>query len=72
MSSATTELPPPKPEDIVPCEYHDFVDVFSEELAQKIPLHHDYDHRIELEEGTIPPHRKLYNMSEMELKTLKD
>ena len=71
-SSVTTKLPPPKPEDIIPCEYRNFMDIFSEELVQKIPLHHDYDHRIKLEEGTTPPHGKLYNMSEMELKTLKD
>ena len=33
MSSATTQLPPPKPEELVPHEYHDFMDVFSKELA---------------------------------------
>ena len=70
--SATTQLPPLKPEELVPHEYHDFLDVFSETLAWELPLHHDYNHRIELEEGMTPPHGKLYNMSEVELKTLKD
>jgi hypothetical protein len=72
VNSATTQSPPPKPEELVPHEYHDFIDMFSEELAQEIPLHHDYNHWIELKEGTTPPHGKLYNMSEVELKTLKD
>jgi hypothetical protein len=44
MNSATTQSPPPKPEELVPHEYHDFMDMFSEELAQEIPLHCDYNH----------------------------
>jgi hypothetical protein len=71
-SSATTQPPPPKPEELVPREYHDYMDVFSETLARELPPHRDYDHQIELEENTTPPHGKLYNMSEVELKTLKD
>src|SRR6202045_5141988 len=70
--SATTQLPPTKPEELVPHKYHDFLDVFSETLARELPPHRDYDHRVELEEGTTPPHGKLYNMSEVELKMLKD
>jgi len=44
VCSATTQLPPPKPEELVPHEYHDFLDVFSETLARELPPHHDYDH----------------------------
>lgn len=58
--------------EVVPEEYHDFADVFSEGFAKSLPPHRPYDHKIDLEEGTSPPSRKIYNMSETELKALKD
>ncbi|KAG5348626.1 hypothetical protein C0989_009372 [Termitomyces sp. Mn162] len=53
--------------EVVPPEYHEFADMFSEGSAKELPPHHSYDHKIELEEGTSPPFGKIYNMSEVEL-----
>ncbi|KAG6824281.1 hypothetical protein H0H93_002263, partial [Arthromyces matolae] len=57
---------------IIPPEYQEFSDVFSEGSAKELPPHRSYDHKIDLEEGTKPPFGKVYNMSEVELKALKD
>ncbi|KAG5335672.1 hypothetical protein C0989_000755 [Termitomyces sp. Mn162] len=53
--------------EVVPPEYHEFADMFSEGSAKELPLHHSYDHKINLKEGTSPPFGKIYNMSEIEL-----
>jgi hypothetical protein len=57
---------------VVPPEYHAYADVFSEGVAKELPPHRPYDHPIDIEEGETPPFRKMYNMSELELKSLKD
>jgi len=59
-------------DEVVPPEYHDFANIFLEGEAKTLPPHRPYDHKINLEEGTEPPFRKIYNMSETELKLLKD
>ena len=80
--------PPPKPErpDLtslspeeletflanVPEEYHDFADVFSDAEATNLPPHRPYDHHIDLEEGSRPPHGPIYSMSETELRTVRE
>jgi transposase InsO family protein len=56
----------------VPPEYHDYADVFSEQEARHLPPHRPYDHKIDLEDGATLPTGCVYNMSEVELKTLKD
>ncbi|KAG5333552.1 hypothetical protein C0989_005453, partial [Termitomyces sp. Mn162] len=53
--------------EVVPPEYHEFADMFSEGSAKELPLHCSYNHKIDLEEGTSPPFGKIYNMSEVEL-----
>ena len=55
---------------IIPSEYADFADVFSEESASVLPPHRSYDHRIPLEPGSTPPFGPLYSLSEVELKAL--
>jgi len=57
--------------DIVPLEYRDYTDVFSKAKASELPPHHDYDLKIELEEGTSPPLGTLYSLSPVELSTLR-
>ncbi|KAG5723902.1 hypothetical protein E4T56_gene9787 [Termitomyces sp. T112] len=52
---------------VVPLEYHEFANMFSEGSAKELPLHHSYDHKIDLKEGTSPPFGKIYNMSEIKL-----
>ncbi|SPC65294.1 related to transposon-encoded proteins with TYA, reverse transcriptase, integrase domains in various combinations [Ustilago sp. UG-2017b] len=56
--------------DIIPPEYHQYLDVFSRVRADKLPPHRTYDHHIPLEEGKSPPFGPIYSLSEHELKTL--
>jgi len=56
--------------DIVPPEYREYVDVFSKAKASELPPHHDYDLKIDLEEGTSPPLGTLYSLSPVELSAL--
>ncbi|KAG5714987.1 hypothetical protein E4T56_gene5393 [Termitomyces sp. T112] len=58
--------------EVVPPEYHEFADVFSEGSAKELPPHHSYDHKINLKEGTSPPFGKIYNMSKIKLQALKE
>ncbi|HYP42903.1 MAG TPA: hypothetical protein VEQ18_02670, partial [Candidatus Nitrosocosmicus sp.] len=71
----------PKPSDIeeinqikemVPVDYHDFIQLFTKEDADKIPPHRYIDHAIDLVDGKQPSFGPLYNMSKLELKVLKD
>ena len=55
----------------VPIEYHEYKDVFSAEEAKEIPPHRPYDHKIETIDGQLPPHGRIYNMSQVELDALK-
>ncbi|SOV06613.1 uncharacterized protein UDID_17545 [Ustilago sp. UG-2017a] len=58
--------------DIIPQEYHQYLDVFSRVKADKLPPHRTYDHQIPLEEGKSPPFGPIYSLSEHELKTLQE
>src|SRR5690606_37892875 len=66
----------PKPSDedllptMVPEEYHKFLPLFKKALADKLPPHRAYDHRIPLKEGFAPPFGPLYSLSHNELKAL--
>lgn len=60
------------PKLVVPEEYHDFLDVFSKQDADRLPPHRKYDHKIELMEGREAPSKApLYRMSEQELELVK-
>ncbi|KAF8830708.1 hypothetical protein HHX47_DHR2000968 [Lentinula edodes] len=56
----------------IPVQYQDYLDVFSPGEARTLPPHRPYDIKIETEGDAIPPIGKLYNMSEKELKSLKE
>lgn len=62
----------PKPPAAMRPEYADYGDVASEENASTLPAHQDHDHVIELQPGTQPPHRPIYNLSEKELEVLRE
>ena len=56
----------------VPAEYSDFADVFSPDLASKLPEHTGInDHAIELVDGQQPPYGPIYSLGPVELETLK-
>ena len=56
---------------LIPPEYHEFADLFSETEAKKLPPHRPYDHQIPLEPGTTPPFGTIYSLSPTELETLR-
>lgn len=57
---------------IVPSEYHEFLPTFSKKLAETLPAHRPYDHKINLEKGFTPPFGPVYSCSVKELETLKE
>jgi hypothetical protein len=58
--------------DRLPEIYREWASVFSEEEINRLPDHTEYDHRIELIEGTVPPFGPIYPLSEKELQTLRE
>ncbi|SJL07238.1 uncharacterized protein ARMOST_10581 [Armillaria ostoyae] len=71
ISGMAGSMAPPDMSD-VPAEYHNFADVFSDLLSEKLPEHRPYDLKIHLEEGTSPPLGPIYSLSESELKALRE
>src|SRR5271169_1848055 len=64
---------PPRPVPKIPDEYKDFEKVFSESEADVLPLYHGrLDHHIPLEKGSKAVYGPIYNLSEPELKVLKE
>jgi len=59
------------PATVVPPQYHDHLNAFDQDEANRLAPHRDCDHAIELKPGAIPPHGPLYNMSQDELKVLR-
>jgi len=70
---ASTSLATEQAQDLslIPPEYHEFADLFSETEAKKLPPHRPYDHQIPLEPGTTPPFGTIYSLSPTELETLR-
>jgi hypothetical protein len=58
--------------DRLPEIYREWASVFSEEEINRLPDHTEYDHRIELVEGAVPPFGPIYPLSEKELQALRE
>jgi Retroviral aspartyl protease./Reverse transcriptase (RNA-dependent DNA polymerase). len=74
MADIEKALAPKKkidPKTKLPLEYHEFLDVFSQKEADKLPPHRGYDHKIKMKEGSEPPFGPLYDMSREELLVLR-
>jgi transposase InsO family protein len=56
----------------VPQEFHEFFQMFDEELSKNLPPRRPYDHTIPLKDNKEPPFGALYGMSQEELKALKE
>jgi hypothetical protein len=52
--------------DRLPEIYREWASVLSEEEINRLPDHTEYDHRIELVEGAVPPFGPIYPLSEMQ------
>ena len=60
------------PATVLPSQYHEFLNIFSKDNADKLPsLHPGVDHKIKMEPGTQAPSGPLYGMSREELEVLK-
>ena len=46
----------------VPSEFHEYLSVFSDAEASRMPEHTEYDHKIELKQGFIPKRSKVYRI----------
>ena len=71
IAKALEDKPRPDPKSLLPPEFHEFLDVFSRQAADKLPPHRPYDHRIELQPGKEHGYGPLYSMSRDELRVLK-
>jgi len=56
---------------LVPAEYHEFLPLFKKAIAEVLPPHRSYDHKIPLKEGFTPPFGPLYSLSKPELQALR-
>ena len=57
---------------LVPADYHDYLDLFSEAIGSQLPPHRKYDHTIPLKPGFEPPFGPIYSLSRNELIALKE
>ncbi len=75
LTEASTNDAPPvikSDKDIVPVQYHSYLDVFSKASADKLPPHRPFDHHMPLMEGKQPPFGPIYSISDKELKALRE
>jgi hypothetical protein len=56
--------------EIVSEEYHNYLQLFGEPLAQELPPHRTFDHQIRIKEGKEVPFGPIYHLSEKELGAL--
>jgi hypothetical protein len=51
---------------LVPVEYHEYLDIFSEEKAHRFPESRPWDHKMEMKKGFEPKSFKNYNLTPAE------
>ncbi len=56
----------------LPSKYHDYLDVFDRAMADQLPPHRPYDHKIELIDEETPSRSRLYHMSGYKLQKMKN
>lgn len=65
------QKPKQTPAEIVPVEFHEFLDVFDKGEAEHLPPHRPYNCKIDLVEGGVPPFKSIYGLTLPELEELK-
>ena len=60
------------PFEMVPIEYHEYLNVFAKKLADKLPEHRPVDHRIPLVDGATPGFGPIYSLSQVEQQALRE
>jgi hypothetical protein len=59
-------------EEVIPKEYHAFLQPFSKVIAETLPPHRLYDHKITLQERFTPPFGPIYSLALNELEVMKN
>jgi len=54
----------------IPMEFRQYLGIIGKEVADALPEHRPYDHKINLKEGETAPWGPIYPLSEVELQTL--
>ena len=70
-----TYFAPPENEElkkIIPHKYHDFLHLFGEKLAAKLPNHRNFDHAIEILPGKEVPFGPIYPLFEPQKQVLRE
>jgi hypothetical protein len=62
-SKANQKKPDLTPEQLVPTEYHNYLDIFDEDKANQFPDTRPWDHKIEMKSGFEPKSFKTYNLT---------
>jgi hypothetical protein len=62
-SEANQKKPDLTPEQLVPREYHDYLDIFNEDKVNQFPDTWPWDHKIEMRTGIEPKSFKTYNLT---------
>ena len=62
-AEANSKKPKLTPKQLVPEEYHEYLDVFDEEKANRYPESRPWDHKIEMKTGFKPKLFKTYNLT---------
>jgi hypothetical protein len=65
-SEANQKKPDLTPEQLVPREYHSYLDIFDEDKANRFPDTRPWDHKIEMKPGFEPKSFKTYNLTPKE------
>ena len=68
----SVDTTPPTPQEIVPGEYQDYLDVFARKSADTLPSHRTFDHRIPLVDGKTPGFGPIYSLSGVEQNALQE
>ena len=58
--------------ELVPIEYHNYLLLFRKAVADFLPPHRSYNHKITLKEGFTPLYGPIYALSRHELQALRD
>ena len=63
---ANSKKPELTPKQLVPKEYHEYLDIFAEEKANRYLESRPWDHKIEMKPGFEPKSFKMYNLTQEE------
>jgi glucan biosynthesis protein len=62
-AEANQKKPDLTPEQLVPLEYHEYLDIFDEDKANRFPDTQPWDHKIKMKNRFEPKSFKMYNLT---------